>query len=469
LKLLDLDDDALIMIIDKLDHKSKLQMMATCKKFERLIGHTHQFYKNFKLDWNEAKIVAKAHHCSNIQRKFGFVKINGSLYNRSSQILEIIKRIGANVIEVELNDLRLTDIVFTDFAFSMLMELLADVRELTISGRGNIFDSRRPPVDFKFKNLNKLELQAPKNVKLLEALAPDSLKILKLSGIIEDNKKPCWDSEIFAKQKQLEELCLEHFEICVFRYHPENCHIKKLEICDLSFLNQFSFKKFSDFMKLQKSVTELKFNIGNEELKDHDYVETLKCLLGLEYLKKLTIDCKLSSDIKTIFSKISVSNPAVDTLTIMNPRSGADLKLFPKFFPIVTHLKITWDNYNNVVDLKSINSMTQIRKLEIDHMSKQILAELQLNQMRELIILKRVRFIPLDNWKSFFTSHCQLETFHMPHCELSIEFLQITLKSLPFLKSLELKVAGKRMVKYFKKFYPNVRIDRQDDVCTLRK
>jgi hypothetical protein len=48
LKLLDLDDDALIMIIDRLDHNSKMQMRATCKRFEGLIGHTHQFYKNFK-------------------------------------------------------------------------------------------------------------------------------------------------------------------------------------------------------------------------------------------------------------------------------------------------------------------------------------------------------------------------------------------------------------------------------------
>ncbi len=46
LKLLDLDDDVLIMIIDKMDHRSKMQMMATCKRFEGLIGHTHQFYKN---------------------------------------------------------------------------------------------------------------------------------------------------------------------------------------------------------------------------------------------------------------------------------------------------------------------------------------------------------------------------------------------------------------------------------------
>jgi hypothetical protein len=41
LKLVDLDDDALIMIVDKLDNKSKLQMMATCKRFEGLIGHSH--------------------------------------------------------------------------------------------------------------------------------------------------------------------------------------------------------------------------------------------------------------------------------------------------------------------------------------------------------------------------------------------------------------------------------------------
>jgi hypothetical protein len=41
LKLLDLDEDALIIIIDELDHKSKLQMMATCKRFDELIRLTN--------------------------------------------------------------------------------------------------------------------------------------------------------------------------------------------------------------------------------------------------------------------------------------------------------------------------------------------------------------------------------------------------------------------------------------------
>jgi hypothetical protein len=101
LKLLDLDDDALIMIIDKLDHKSKLQMMATCKKFEGLIGNTHQFYKNFKLNWNGVKTIAKVRHCKNIQRKFGSVKISVPLFiSQDSRIMDVVTRIGTNAIEV---------------------------------------------------------------------------------------------------------------------------------------------------------------------------------------------------------------------------------------------------------------------------------------------------------------------------------------------------------------------------------
>ncbi len=72
LKLLDLYDDALIMIIKKLDHESKKQMMLTCKRFEGLIGHTHQFYKNFKFRYNRRKLLeAKdTRYLGNISRRF---------------------------------------------------------------------------------------------------------------------------------------------------------------------------------------------------------------------------------------------------------------------------------------------------------------------------------------------------------------------------------------------------------------
>jgi hypothetical protein len=447
IKLLDLDDDALIMIIKKLDHKSKKQMMATCKRFERLIGYTHQFYKNFQLDWNEAEISVTPQFSRNIQRKFGSVTINGNLYkNHSSRIMEIIKRIGANVIEVQLNDLQVTDTVFLK-----LMKFLSDVRELTISGRSNIIETNLSSPDFKLTNLIRLESQVPK--KILEVLVPASLKILKLDGygsdFVKKNRDPNWDAAILDKQTCLEELSLEQFKISIFEFDPKNCHIKKLEIRGLSFLNQSAFKKFADFMELQESVVELELHIGNE-LKAHDYAGILVHLLSLKSLKKLTVGCQYGNEIFTVFSKIDVCNPTVENLIIKNTSSGADLKSLPKCFPNVSDLKITWDNYNVQafqsrrfsVDLKPINSMKQIRKLEIDFMSQEMLVELELKEMREFRISKQGLFWHLDSWKTFIKNHSKLELLHMPRCESSLQHLLVTLEGLPLLKSLESIVSG---------------------------
>ncbi len=84
LKLPDLDDDALIMIIDKLDHKSMLQMMASCKRFEGLIGNTHQFYKNFKICVNQKLLLERkeTHHLEMIRRMFGTVNISSGAERR---------------------------------------------------------------------------------------------------------------------------------------------------------------------------------------------------------------------------------------------------------------------------------------------------------------------------------------------------------------------------------------------------
>ncbi len=86
LKLLDLDDDALIMIVDRLDHESKKQMMLTCKRFEGLIGQTHQFYKNFKfrIDQQESVKVEESRYLENIRRRFGIVEISSGIRRKCS-------------------------------------------------------------------------------------------------------------------------------------------------------------------------------------------------------------------------------------------------------------------------------------------------------------------------------------------------------------------------------------------------
>jgi hypothetical protein len=431
-KLLDLDDNTLIMIIDKLDHKTKLQMMITCKKFERLIGSTHQFYKNFKLNWNEEKTVAKAHHCNNIQRKFGSVKIYGPFFiSENSRIMEIIKRIGENVTEVHLDRLHILETIFLD-----MMKLLPNLSGLTISEWVNIYECRRTqlPADFKLTNLVKLELHGHKNLEFLKALLPASLKILKMGKFFDQNHS-FWDTVILEKQTCLEELSLVNLQLNFSGFDPKNCNIKKLKVRELSFRDQSSYNKFSDFLKIQESLVDLEFHVNERESKSRNYVGVVTHLLSLKTLKKLDINWSV---IFAMLSKTNFCNPSVATLTIKNLPSGD--KGLPKIFPSVTHLKI--HSSNIFLHLWPINSMTKIRKLEIDYMSELILVELELKEMRELIISRSDPLIHLASWRTFFKVNCQLETFHMPRCVMPIEYLLVTLENLPLLRSLELTVDG---------------------------
>jgi hypothetical protein len=187
------------------------------------------------------------------------------------------------------------------------------------------------------------------------------------------------DPELLGKQKHLEELSLQGSAVKDFEFDPENCHIEKLAIDSLGFLNDIAFEKFSEFMKIQESVTELALAFGRDELMEpnRNYSGALTHLLSLESLKKFSFDCACEEHFFELFSNLKIFNPAVETLIIENPHPlYADLASLPKLFPNVTDLKITWPSvifYDLFpfdyffVDLQPINSMTMIRKLEIEY------------------------------------------------------------------------------------------------------
>jgi hypothetical protein len=398
LKLLDLDDDALIMIINKLDHESKLQMMKSCKRMEGLIGQTHKFYKNFKFRYDDRQSLTskEIRYLQMIRRNFGIVELtHGGRLN--TLILQFLKKIGAHVLKIKLDK--------QDFCkpeFYKLMKALPNVGELEIN-EGCISDLNKISMDFKLEHLIKLKIYAW-NIEphIFAAIVPTTLQtlILKAQADYEGmDWKLHWHSELLGKQKRLVELCLERFVFCEFDFDPENCHIKKLAFQSLS-LDSRPFEKFSDFMKIQDSVTDLEFGICEEDVKTNDYTGILSHLLSLKTLKKVTISCEYETIIFTVLSKIQVSNPGIETLVIKNHPSEADLKTLPKIFPCITNLKITWRKqdrpdgfFNNffglVIDLKSINSMKNIRKLEMDYIDVGMLAQLNLNKLREFHVSDR--------------------------------------------------------------------------------
>jgi hypothetical protein len=485
-KLLDLDDDALIMIIGKLDHRSKLQMMLTCKRFEGLIGHTHQFYKNFKfrLDQQEFLKSKETRHLEKIRRRFAIAEISGGEYNFSHSnrhkslkrpILEFLKKIGAQILKIKFNDS-----FFFKSDFCKLMKALPKVSELKIKDVEFSADPDQNFKDFELTHLKKLEISQSTGPGFLVTLVPASLKILRYNYLYDDER---WDPEVLEKQEHLEELGLIGCEIHDFNFDPENCHVQKLEICCLEFSNASAFEKFSEFMKIQESVKELEFGI-DEKSSNHNYAGILTHLFNLKTLKKVTIDCEFEQDTLTALSSLKVCNPSVDTLIILKPLSGADLKSISKFFPSVIYLKITWkydeDDYVDSeffiyfeMDLSPINSMKQIRKLEIDYMDVEMIAQLELSQLQELHVSRFSDFVVQAwnsielrtvnlMWRTFTKNHSQLKILHIPKCYICVEQLQITLEYLRLLESLEVTVRGFNygFLRYFPWFFDDEFLDR---------
>jgi hypothetical protein len=223
------------------------------------------------------------------------------------------------------------------------MKALPKIKELEI--KDSAFEKSyfgEISVDFKSEHLTKLDINCSLKLKVFAMFVPASLKILRLKSN-NLNWREGWDAGVLGKQTRLEELCLERFIIKEFKFDPENCHIEKLELRSLRFLNKSTFEKFSDFMKIQKSVTELELHHGEEEFKIGDYTGILTHLFSLKTLKKVTIGCEYNKEIFKVLSKIQVNNPSVDTLTILKVPEGADLKQasFPRLFPNANNIKVT--------------------------------------------------------------------------------------------------------------------------------
>jgi hypothetical protein len=312
---------------------------------------------------------------------------------------------------------------------------------------------------FELKHLTNLKISCSRNLEFLAKLVPSSLKVLQL--IAANNVH----EEILEKQKHLEELSLNYCEISDFKFDPENCQIKTLKVRSLS--NEV-FKSLSNLLKAQKSVTEFEFGIYEEgQSIDYNYTDLLTHLLGLETLKKVTFTCELEEETLQASSSLKVCNPAVDTLIIQKPPTGADFKMFPKFFPNVTNLKIFWalNSEDYIVsemfesrielDLIPINSMKQIRKFEIDFMTEEMFDQLKLDQLQEFHMSWDLDSDLWDevwdedlwqmvnwNWRTFINNHSQLKILHIPKCKVNVEQLQFALENLPLLKSLELTVKG---------------------------
>ncbi len=372
-------------------------------------------------------------------------------------VLEYLKKIGADILKIKFNNTAISE---TDFL--EVMKTMQEIRELEISKIKFTETDHDKGVDhFELKHLTKLEISESAGLNFGFGFVPASLKFLKISYVWDHE---LLDAELLGKQKGLEELSLYCCKMDAFKFDPENRHIKKLTISYPDFSNDRASKKLREFIKIQESVVEFELAISQEEMEDQNYAEILTTQLSLKSLKKFSFDCYYQKEVLEVFSRLKVNNPVVESLTIKNPHQQADLESFLKLFPNVTDLKITWPNIGIFrtyisrhisveeisVDLEPINSMKMVRKLEMEYASNEMLAQLELKEMRELHVTEIIFMdgeepndeVSLENWSTFIDNNSKLEVLHLPKSKQSVEQLQCTLKNLPLLKSLESTVCG---------------------------
>jgi hypothetical protein len=308
LELLDLHDYALFEIIDYLDHDSKLKLMLTCKRFEGLIGQTHQFYKDFQFRYNQQQFLAKneTRYLEKIRRRFETVEISSGRYmhcfsNRQKslkpQILEFLKKIGAHIHKIKFDRL-----FFYKSDFWELLKILPKIRELEFDEIQFSTDSDDENfVGFKLENLTKLQVSQSAIPGFFATLISSSLKIFKFCGLW----GVCWAPELLEKQISLQELSVRNCQIKDFQYDPENCRIKKVSFRHVGISNPSAIEKICDFLKIQESLTDFEFRIYEWLLKNP--AGLLVHLLSLKTLKKLTIGFHYQEDTYKTFSNLSAN------------------------------------------------------------------------------------------------------------------------------------------------------------------
>jgi hypothetical protein len=330
----ELPDEDLIKIFSYLDQKSQFNSMLVCRRFESLIGQTHQFFKNRDL-MVLSKLLGKRRNEDPIQtrsskrksvvpdnfmpfrRNFGEVKLvafNFSQANKNyTPLIENLEVFGSKVSKLWIDISEGYKNRFLD-----VLRLANNVQEL------NLYDVRfhyqakskiyQPQLNFP--NLKTLRLIHFDNFEAIQEAFSHvaSLKHLELR----DDRWKEWINNwefyqpLLFRQSNLRSLELSFLIIKDFEWKELNL-LEKLTLTSVKFPQKEAFDSFTEFIKTLVKVSELKIDMRNDQLKNqNNYSEILKHVLSLKTLSKLTLFCE---DIGNLISGLQVRNPAVTTLT----------------------------------------------------------------------------------------------------------------------------------------------------------
>ncbi len=332
--MLQLPDEDLIKIFSYLDQKSQFNSMLVCRRFEHLIGQTHQFYKNRDL-MVLSKLLGKRRNEDPIQtrsskrksvvpdnfmpfrRNFGEVTL---IYFRFSQanknytpLIENLEVFGSKVIS-------LWTLISEGYKkrFLDVLRLANNVQELNLRGV-RIYhqpNSKKNQEPLNFPNLKTLKLINFDNFGAVQE-AFNHVATLKHLELRDDRWKEWinnWEfyQPLLFRQTNLRSLELSFLVIKNFEWKELNL-LEKLTLQSVKFPQKEAFESFTEFIKTLEKVSELEFDIRIDQLKNqNNYSEILKHLLSLKTLTRLTLFCE---DIGSINSVLQVRNPAVTTLT----------------------------------------------------------------------------------------------------------------------------------------------------------
>jgi hypothetical protein len=219
------------------------------------------------------------------------------------------------------------------------------------------------------------------------------------------------------------------------------------------------FENFVNFIKAQKSVSNLRLSVGerrgtnlvNDELGRNNYREIFEHLLNLESLEEFqyTFDCKINAKIMHLFSTAKIDNPNVKRLDFPTAPRDLDFKTIARCFPNVNHLKIGYReicSLEYVEDYTSIKFMKNLEKLEINGPVINLIKQIESKNLREFVCdFKNYRYIlyfvhQSEMFKIFVGKHPELESVHLLTTSCALNELKILVNKLPMLKSLKIKI-----------------------------
>jgi hypothetical protein len=442
MNLLELGDDELIATFQYVDHKTKLNLMLTCKRFENVIGSYLELFGKFKLSVKPQNLVLPdrvltltqmRRHYGKIELLFHDLNLDTNAYNLFFQLLT---KIGSKVVDL--------DIIYSKFCFVSLANLLKLTPNIT---KLYIFAVQMTPKSFstvqiKLENLRQIEIHNSSGIEVFEKLKPNSLHEIKLFVTLcgspgfftqtDYNSIP----RILSKQGNLVSLELTRIPIINFPESPDWTleNLQKLALNRVNIPTPQSFKNFIEFLKTLDKLTDLSLTVEKEE------TDKLKELFSLPNLTKVEFDFNLDNHLERM-ANLKIQNPGVEELTLtrvpIEIENDNKYSQFMKMFPNVRKANLYFDflNSQSTPDLTPINSWTSLKELELNQATGYMLS--QIKNLRSFKVYK-IHVTADSYFHEFCQNNPQLEQLNL-NCERCFSQLEVIAAHLPNLKVLMLQ------------------------------